>query len=128
METSNRSTPSNDSDSLDQITADQNADVLHAELNLRPERYWQVLVPTYFAGLTSQQIADQMQLTKGVVAGRIREARNTRRVWLARRGIALSVLTTVLSPLYSSEAAVDVVPDLFDITSAGNTDAHQLSA
>jgi|GEM_PF-1281192 len=108
--------PSNDPDPLEQIAAEQNADVLHSELNLLPERYRQVLVMTYFAQQTSQQIADQLQLTKGAVDGRIRQARNTLRVRLARRGISLSVLTAVALSLHSPEVVAAATPVLLENT------------
>jgi RNA polymerase sigma factor (sigma-70 family) len=108
--------PIDDPDPLEQITAEQNADVLHAELNLLPERYRQVLVMTYFAHQTSQQIADQLHLTKGAVDGRIRQARNIMRVRLARRGISLGVLTVVAVSLHSPEVVAAATPGLLENT------------
>lgn len=106
--------PSDDPDPLEKITAEQNADVLHTELNVLPERYRQVLVMTYFAQQTSQQIADQLHLTKGAVDGRIRQARNILRVRLARRGISLGVLTAVAVSLHSPEVVAAATPGLLE--------------
>lgn len=116
METLPGPVPSDDPDPLDQIAADQHSDVLHEELNLLPERYRQVLVMTYFAQQTSQQIADQLQMTQGTVDGQIRQARNMLRVRLARRGVALTVLAVVSSALCRSSEAAAVPPALLDST------------
>jgi RNA polymerase sigma factor (sigma-70 family) len=116
METLAHSIPSDDPDPLDKIAADQNADVLHAELNLLPKHYRQVLVMAYFAQQTSQQIADQLHVTKGTVDGRIRQARNILRVRLARRGIALGVLTVVSTSLHSVEPAAAIAPGFLEST------------
>jgi len=116
VEVLDQSIPSDDPDPLEKITAEQNADVLHAELNLLPERYRQVLVMTYFAQQTSQQIADQLHLTKGTIDGRIRQARNILRVRLARRGISLGVLAAVAMSLHSPGAIAAVTPGLLENT------------
>lgn len=115
METLTHPTPTDDPDPLEQIAADQHADVLHEELNLLPERYREVLVMTYFAQQTSLQIADQLQVSQGTIDGRIRQARNMLRVRLARRGVALSVLTLVATGFHSAEAA-SVPPVLLEAT------------
>ncbi len=116
METLTQPTPSDDPDPLDQIAAEQHANVLHEELSLLPERYREVLVMSYFSQHTSQQIADQLQLTRGVVDHRIRQARNMLRVRLARRGVALGVLAVVSAAMNSAEAAAAVTPNLLEST------------
>ncbi|MCA9047908.1 MAG: sigma-70 family RNA polymerase sigma factor [Planctomycetaceae bacterium] len=83
----------NDDDPLDRIAAAQDCTVLDEELNSLPQDYRDVLVMTYFADQTSQQIADQFNVSKGTIDGRIRQARNMLRVRLARRGVAIGVLT-----------------------------------
>lgn len=80
------------SDPLDQIASAQDCRVLDEELNDLPGKYRDVLVMTYFTQQTSQQIADQIGVSKGTIDGRIREARNMLRVRLARRGVAVGVL------------------------------------
>ncbi len=80
-------------DPLDRIASAQNCLVLDEELNILPSKYREVLVMTYFAGQGSQQIADQLNVSKGTVDGRIRQARNMLRVRLARRGVAIGVLS-----------------------------------
>lgn len=82
---------------LDLIARSQEQMILDEELNHLPQRYRDVLVMTYFAGQNSQQIADQFNVSKGVVDGRIRQARNMLRVRLARRGVAIGVLVATAS-------------------------------
>lgn len=91
-------------DPLDRIASAQDCLVLDEELNALPQRYREVLVMTYFASQTSQQIADQLCVSKGTVDGRIRQARNMLRVRLARRGVAIGALA-VAAGLASSQAA-----------------------
>lgn len=84
--------PDRQSEALDKIANAQDCVVLDEELNFLPSKYREVLVMTYFANQTSQQIADQLNVSKGTVDGRIRQARNILRVRLARRGVAIGVL------------------------------------
>lgn len=91
-------------DPLDRIASAQDCLVLDEELNALPERYREVLVMTYFASQTSQQIADQLSVSKGTVDGRIRQARNMLRVRLARRGVTIGALA-VAAGLASSQSA-----------------------
>lgn len=79
-------------DPLERISSAEECLVLDEELNRLPERYREVLVMTYFADQTSQQIADQLNVSKGTVDGRIWDARNRLRVRLARRGVSVGVL------------------------------------
>ena len=95
----------NDSDPLDRIASAQDCLVLDDELNSLPEKYREVLVMTYFANQTSQQIADQLNVSKGTVDGRIRQARNMLRVRLARRGVAIGVLAVAAGMSTGTAAA-----------------------
>ena len=79
-------------DPLQRIASAQDCLVLDEELNHLPAKYREVLVMTYFSSQTSQQIADQLNVSKGTIDGRIREARNRLRIRLARRGVALGTL------------------------------------
>jgi RNA polymerase sigma factor (sigma-70 family) len=96
-------------DPLDQIASAQHCLVLDEELNILPSKYREVLVMTYFAGQGSQQIADQLNVSKGTIDGRIRQARNMLRVRLARRGVAISVLA-VAAGLSSGPNAAAATP------------------
>jgi len=107
---------SEETDPLEKIANDQQAVVLHEEIRGLPERYREVLVMAYFADQTSQQIADQLRLTKGTVDGRIRQARNVLRVRLARRGVALSALAAATTALTSSAAMAGTTPTLLHST------------
>ena len=81
-----------ESDPLQQIADDQDAVILDEELQTLPNKYRDVLVMTYFADQTSQQIADQLDVSKGTIDGRIRQGRNMLRVRLARRGVGIGAL------------------------------------
>lgn len=84
-------------DALQHIASQQNVKVLDEELNALPVKYRDVLVMTYFAGQSSQQIAEQLKLSKGTVDGRLRQARNMLRVRLARRGVGITALGVALT-------------------------------
>lgn len=101
-------------DPLEQIASDQDGVVLDEELNQLPEKYREVLVMTYFSGYSSQQIADQLGISKGAVDGRIRQARNMLRVRLVRRGVGISVLTAAAALCSGGSATAS--PALLDTT------------
>lgn len=92
-------------DPLQKIASAQDCLVLDEELNGLPAKYKEVLVMTYFSSQTSQQIADQLSVSKGTIDGRIREARNQLRVRLARRGVAIGALA-VAAGLSTGKSAV----------------------
>ena len=92
-------------DPLDRIASAQDCLVLDEELNILPSKFREVLVMTYFAGQGSQQIADQLNVSKGTIDGRIRQARNMLRVRLARRGVAIGALSVAASLCTGPSAA-----------------------
>ena len=79
-----------------------------------PAKYREVLVMTYFAGQSSQEIAYQLSVSKGTIDGRIREARNVLRVRLARRGVAIGVLAVAAGLSRGTAAAAS--PELLSST------------
>jgi RNA polymerase sigma factor (sigma-70 family) len=89
---------------LEQIAATQNLLLLDEELEQLPSKYRDVLVITYFAEQSNQQIADQLNVSRGTIDGRLRRGRNLLRVRLARRGVSLGVMA-VASGLLSEAAA-----------------------
>lgn len=99
---------------LDQIASAQDCLVLDEELNSLPTKYREVLVMTYFAGQGSQQIADELNVSKGTIDGRIREARNHLRVRLARRGVTIGVLAVAAGLSAGKSAAAS--PTLLNTT------------
>lgn len=90
---------------LDQIASAQDCHILDEELNLLPDRYREVLVMAYFTDRTSQQIADELNVSKGTIDGRMRQAKNLLRVRLARRGVGIAALTMVAGLTSSASAA-----------------------
>lgn len=92
-------------DPLDVIAADRNIAVLDEELNRLPEKYRSVLVMTYFGSQSSQQIADQLSESKGVIDGRLRQARNVLRIRLARRGVQIGAVTAAAALMDTAAAA-----------------------
>lgn len=90
---------------LDRIASAQDCHIVDEELNLLPDRYREVLVMTYFADRTSQQIADELNVSKGTVDGRLRQAKNLLRVRLARRGVGIAALALVAGLTSTASAA-----------------------
>ena len=122
-------------DPLEQIGTAQDCVVLDEELNQLPTRYRRVLVMSYFAEQTSQQIADELNVSKGTIDGRLRQARNLLRVRLARRGVAIGVLAVAAG--MSTGPAAAASPALLNTTlqlgaqtlsgsAPGTTDLSQL--
>jgi RNA polymerase sigma factor (sigma-70 family) len=107
-------TPSAEADPLDLITEAGNLAALDEELNQLPEKYRNVLVMSYFAEQTNQEIADQLNESKGAVDGRIRDARRLLRVRLARRGVEVGVLAIAAG--MTQAAAATVPPALIQTT------------
>lgn len=106
--------PEKPDDPLDRIASAQDCMVLDEELNDLPQKYRDVLVMTYFTSQSSQQIADELGVSKGTVDGRIRQARNMLRIRLARRGVAVGVLAVAAS--LSTGATASAAPALLEST------------
>ena len=92
-------------DPLDVIAQASDLASLDEELNQLPQKYRDVLVMSYFAQQTNQEIADQLNESKGAVDGRIRDARRMLRVRLARRGVEVGVLALATAYVQSSASA-----------------------
>lgn len=106
METLTEQIEAPDPDPLERIAEANNLAALDEEMNQLPEKYRHVLVMSYFAHQTNQEIADQLNENKGVVDGRIREARRILRVRLARRGVEIGALLVAGSLAQSASATV----------------------
>ncbi len=101
---------------LEQIASAQNLLVLDEELNQLPAKYRDVLVMTYFADQSNQQVADHLDVSRGTVDGRLRRGRNMLRVRLARRGVSLGVVGIAAGLLTEASAATS--PNLLASTTA----------
>ena len=108
--------PAAEPDPLDVIAQASDLATLDEELNQLPQKYRDVLVMSYFAQHTNQEIADQLNESKGAVDGRIRDARRMLRVRLARRGVEIGVLA--LATAYVQSAASAASPVLIQKTIA----------
>ena len=97
--------PAAEPDPLDVIAQANDLASLDEELNQLPQKYRDVLVMSYFAQQTNQEIADQLNESKGAIDGRIRDARRILRVRLARRGVEVGVLTLATAYVQSSASA-----------------------
>ncbi len=106
METLTEQIEAPDPEPLERIAEANNLAALDEEMNQLPEKYRHVLVMSYFAHQTNQEIADQLNENKGVVDGRIREARRILRVRLARRGVEIGALLVAGSLAQSASATV----------------------
>lgn len=96
---------SQDPDPLRMISEASDLAALDEELNELPQKYRDVLVMNYLAQQTSQQIADQLNESKGAVDGRLREAKRLLRVRLARRGVEVGALMVAATLAQSAVAA-----------------------
>lgn len=114
MQTLPEQTPSTEPDPLHLIAEAGDLASLDEELNRLPEKYRDVLVMNYFAQQSSQEIADQLNESKGAVDGRIRDARQMLRVRLERRGVEVGVLTA--ATMMAQSAAADVPGALIQST------------
>jgi len=101
--------PAAEPDPLDVIAQANDLASLDEELNQLPQKYRDVLVMSYFAQQTNQEIADQLNESKGAIDGRIRDARRILRVRLARRGVEVGVLTLATAYVQSSASAASPV-------------------
>lgn len=97
--------PASEPDPLEVIAQASDLASLDEELNQLPQKYRDVLVMSYFAQQTNQEIADQLNESKGAVDGRIRDARRMLRVRLARRGVEIGVLAVATAYVQSSASA-----------------------
>lgn len=97
--------PASEPDPLDVIAQANDLASLDEELNQLPQKYRDVLVMSYFAQQTNQEIADQLNESKGAIDGRIRDARRMLRVRLARRGVEVGVLAVAAAYVQSSASA-----------------------
>lgn len=97
--------PAAEPDPLDAIAQASELATLDEELNQLPQKFRDVLVMSYFAQQTNQEIADQLNESKGAIDGRIRDARRMLRVRLARRGVEVSVLALATAYVQSSASA-----------------------
>lgn len=101
-------------DPLHEISDAQDCAIVDEELNYLPAKHKDVLVMTYFANQTSQQIADTLNVSKGTIDGRLRDARNSLRVKLARRGVTMGAI--VLASTACSEASAAVSSTVLNST------------
>ncbi|MCA9010041.1 MAG: sigma-70 family RNA polymerase sigma factor [Planctomycetaceae bacterium] len=97
--------PATEPDPLDAIAQASELATLDEELNQLPQKFRDVLVMSYFAQQTNQEIADQLNESKGAIDGRIRDARRMLRVRLARRGVEVGVLALATAYVQSSASA-----------------------
>ncbi|MEZ6032513.1 MAG: sigma-70 family RNA polymerase sigma factor [Planctomycetaceae bacterium] len=97
--------PAAEPDPLDAIAQASELATLDEELNQLPQKFRDVLVMSYFAQQTNQEIADQLNESKGAIDGRIRDARRMLRVRLARRGVEVGVLALATAYVQSSASA-----------------------
>ncbi|MFK7821439.1 MAG: RNA polymerase sigma factor [Planctomycetaceae bacterium] len=85
------------------------------ELHLLPEKYRDVLVRFYFLNQTSRQIAEALGITQGSADGRIKRGRQELRIRLAKRGVALGSVVTLIA-LSAKQASAAMAPTLIEST------------
>ncbi len=79
--------------------------VLHEELASLPMRYREVLVGSYLRGLTNAQIAEELGVSMGVLAGRVRQAKAQLRRRLLQRGLGIGMVLAALESQNIANAA-----------------------
>lgn len=94
---------------FEEISKIREMTVLEEELNKLPEHYRSVLVMNFLTGHSNQQIADQLEASRGVIDGRIQRAKNALRVRLVRRGVTMTVLGTLSAACTNSANAAPVL-------------------
>lgn len=93
-------------DVLDDLVELHEQQLIDEELGGLPEKYRQPLVLHYLAGMTQQQVADDLGLTIGAVDGLLKRGRRELRERLLRRGIAIgAALAAVEASQHVASAA-----------------------
>jgi RNA polymerase sigma factor (sigma-70 family) len=83
--------------------------VLHAEIELLPDRYRVPVILSYLEGKTNEEVAKLLRWPVGTVKGRLSRARDLLRRRLIRRGLALSA-TFLMTALSHGTVFAEVVP------------------
>jgi RNA polymerase sigma factor (sigma-70 family) len=83
--------------------------VLHAEIELLPDRYRIPVILSYLEGKTNEEVAKLLRWPVGTVKGRLSRARDLLRRRLVRRGLALSA-TFLMTALSHGTVFAEVVP------------------
>lgn len=102
----NEPVPSIGRDVLDDLVELHEQQLIDEELGGLPEKYRQPLVLHYLAGMTQQQVAEDLGLTIGAVDGLLKRGRKELRERLLRRGIAIgAALAAVEASRHVANAA-----------------------
>jgi RNA polymerase sigma factor (sigma-70 family) len=83
--------------------------VLHAEVELLPERYRLPVILSYLEGKTNEEVATLLRWPVGTVKGRLSRARDLLRRRLIRRGLSLSA-AFLMTALSHGTVFAEVVP------------------
>jgi RNA polymerase sigma factor (sigma-70 family) len=83
--------------------------VLHAEVELLPDRYRIPVILSYLEGKTNEEVAKLLRWPVGTVKGRLSRARDLLRRRLIRRGLALSA-AFLMTALSHGTVFAEVVP------------------
>lgn len=98
--------PSVSHDVLDDLVELHEQQLIDEELGRLPDKYRQPLVLHYLAGMTQQQVAEDLGLTIGAVDGLLKRGRKELRERLMRRGIAIgAALAAVEASQHVANAA-----------------------
>ena len=102
-------------DALSELAHKEQASVTHEAITALPETLRQPMVLRYVAGLSNQEVADELSLTVSAVEGRLKRAKARLRVRLARQGLILSAAlatiqrSTVAARTSTESAAVQAL-------------------
>ena len=91
-----------DGEPWDSIATREEQAVLHEELDSLPRRYREPIVLCYLQGLSHTETADELDLTLGVVNGRLTRGKQMLRMRLLKRGVAMSAAFAATSASVAS--------------------------
>jgi RNA polymerase sigma factor (sigma-70 family) len=99
-----------DDDSFEQLTARYDQQLVDVELNALPERYRQPLVLRYLSGLSTNEIATELETTVGTVEGLLKRGKDQLRRRLVQRGLTLgAALVAVQAAQQTTHAAETLI-------------------
>lgn len=113
--------------SLDEVSRRSDCEILSEELDRLPADWREPLVLRYFAGLSNEEAAIQLGVSIAAIEGRLKRGKNSLRVRLLRRGVAVASLFAMVGPARFADAA-ETTPLDSDVWSSVTDAASDLAA
>ena len=96
-----------DASPLERLTKQSEESAALEELHNLPKNMRMPMVMRYIGGKSNSQIADELKLSESAVEGRLKRGRNQLRMRLARLGVSLGAVTTMLATLGRESQAAE---------------------